>query len=135
MPEGMHAPVNPEDLAAHNCIVYTGQLNSHAWTFKAGSGAQDAPGTSRTVRVAGHIQTNSSEVIRDAVINGMGIGYSPTWLFEAEVASGEAVRLMPHWESAQSPIHLVSPPARKHSAKVRAFVEHISAALSIGARN
>jgi DNA-binding transcriptional LysR family regulator len=77
------------------------------------------------VRVEGHIQTNSSEVIRSAVISGMGIGYSPTWLFESELAKGEVVRLMPGWDSPQTPIHLVSPPERKHSAKVKAFVEHV----------
>ena len=55
----------------------------------------------------------------------MGIAYSPTWLFEAELASGEVVRVMPEWDSPQSPIHLVSPPERKHSAKVKAFVDHV----------
>jgi DNA-binding transcriptional LysR family regulator len=68
-------------------------------------------------------------VIRAAVISGMGIGYSPTWLFEQELASGEVVRLMPGWESPASPIHLVSPTERKHSAKVKAFVEHVAIAF------
>jgi DNA-binding transcriptional LysR family regulator len=105
--------------------VYTGMTSSNVWTFIAGDGASDATGTTRSVRVGGHIQTNSSEVIRSSVISGMGIGYSPTWLFELELAKGEVVRLMPRWDSPQSPIHLVSPPERKHSAKVKAFVEHV----------
>ena len=84
---------------------------------------------SKSVRVQGNIQTNSSEVIRSAVIGGMGIGYAPTWLFESELASGEVIRIMPDWDSPQSPIHLVSPAARKHSAKVRAFGDHIADAL------
>ena len=130
LPEGVHAPVNPEDLQAHECIVYTGTASSNLWTFTAGAGASEKKGTTRSMRVEGHIQTNSSEVQRFAVITGMGIGYVPTWLFEAELASGEVVRLMSDWESPQSPIHVVSPPERKHSAKVRAFVEHISAALT-----
>jgi DNA-binding transcriptional LysR family regulator len=69
-------------------------------------------------------------VIRSTVLSDMGIGYAPTWLFETELASGEVVRLMPDWESPQSPIHLVSPPERKHSAKVRAFVDHVAAKLN-----
>ncbi|ACD19486.1 LysR family transcriptional regulator [Paraburkholderia phytofirmans] len=127
---GSHAPVDPEDLLAHECIVYTEMSNSNSWTFTAGAGASATRGTLRSVRVAGHIQTNSSEVLRLAVVTGMGIGYAPTWLFENELASGEVVRLMPYWESPQSPIHLVSPPERKHAAKVRAFVEHVSTALA-----
>ena len=130
LPNGVHTPVNPEDLQAHECIVYTGMSNSNLWIFTAGAGTSETERTTRSIRVEGHIQTNSSEVQRSAVATGMGIGYAPTWLFDVELASGEVVRLMPDWESPQSPIHLVSPPERKHSAKVRAFVEHISAALT-----
>lgn len=130
LPKGLGAPIHPEDLPAHECIVYTGRPNSNVWTFTAGAGASEAMGTVRSVHVEGRIQTNSSEVQRSAVLSGMGMGYAPTWLFEAELASGEVVRLMPDWELPQSPIHLVSPPERKHSAKVRAFVEHLSGALT-----
>nr|WP_255556904.1 LysR family transcriptional regulator [Sodalis sp. dw_96] len=130
LPKGVRAPVIPEDLQAHECIVYTGMSNSNLWIFTAGPGAPATKGATRSIRVEGHMQTNSSEVLRSAVTTGMGIGYSPTWLFDAELASGEVVRLMADWESPQSPIHLVSPPERKHSAKVRAFVAHIAAALT-----
>ena len=130
LPKGVRAPVNPEDLQSHDCIVYTGLSNSNLWTFTAGAGASEPTGASKSVRVEGHMQTNSSEGILSAVTTGMGIGYSPTWLFEPELARGEVVRLMPDWESPQSPIHLVSPPERKHSAKVKAFVEHVGSALT-----
>ena len=130
LPEGLRAPVHPDDLQAHECIVYTGMSNSNLWTFTAGAGAPEAQGSTRSIRVEGHIQTNSSEVQRSAVASGMGIGYVPAWLFDDELASGDVVRLMPDWESPPSPIHLVSPPERKHSAKVRAFVAHLSAALA-----
>lgn len=129
LPADVRAPRDPEDLPAHQCIVYTGLANSNLWTFTAGAGASETMGVSKSVRVHGGIQTNSSEVIRSAVIGAMGIGYAPTWLFEPELANGEVVRLMPDWDSPLSPIHLVSPPERKHSAKVRAFIEHISLAL------
>jgi DNA-binding transcriptional LysR family regulator len=122
--------MNPEDLRSHDCVVYTGTTTSNLWAFTAGAGASDSTGSSKSVRVEGRLQTNSSEVIRSAVLTGMGIGYAPTWLFEEELASGEVVRLMPDWESSGSPIQIVSPPERRHSAKVRTFVEHISAKLA-----
>ncbi|MGD0959557.1 MAG: LysR family transcriptional regulator [Methylomonas sp.] len=130
LPKGIRAPVNPEDLKEHDCIVYTGLSNCNLWTFTAGAGASETMGTTKSFRVEGHIQTNSSEVQRLAVATGMGIGHAPSWLFDDELASGEVVRLMPDWELPQFPIHLVSPPGRKHSAKVRAFGEHISAELT-----
>jgi len=130
LPKDIKPPVNPEDLTKHNCIVYTELANRNLWTFKAGAGTAEAIGVAKTVRIEGRMRTNSSEVIRAAVTTGMGIGYSPTWLFEPELASGEVVRLMSDWESPQSPIHLVSPRERKYSAKVKALVEHISIALT-----
>ena len=130
LPNGVLPPTTPEDLEAHDCVVYTGLSNCNLWTFTASAGAPEAMGTIKSFRVEGHIQTNSSEVQRSAVATGMGIGNAPSWLFANELASGEVIRLMPDWDLPQFPIHLVSPPERKHSAKVRAFVEHISAALS-----
>ncbi len=64
-----------------------------------------------------------------AVVDRVGIAYAPTWLFQDLIASGDVQVLMPGWEPSPLPLHLVSPPERRHSAKVRAFSEHLSAAL------
>ncbi|WP_233446988.1 LysR substrate-binding domain-containing protein, partial [Ideonella azotifigens] len=118
----------PEDVLQHNCIVYS-ELNSAInWTFTAGPGAPVAVGTQVSLRAQGNLQTDSSEVIRAAVLSGMGIGQAPTWLFEAELASGEVQRLLPDWPAPPLPIHLVSPPQRRQSAKVQAFAAHVAAA-------
>lgn len=80
-----------------------------------------------TVCAQGNLQTNSSEVIRASVLSGMGIGYSPTWLFEDEMAAGELQVLLPDWPAPPLPIHIVSPPQRRQSAKVLAFAQHVAA--------
>jgi DNA-binding transcriptional LysR family regulator len=82
------------------------------------------------VRVEGNLQTNSSEVIRASVLAGMGIGYSPTWLFDQELASGQIQHLLPEWEASAIPITLVSPRERRHSAKVKAFDEYVAKAMA-----
>ena len=128
LPANLANPLRPEDLLSHECIVYTGLANSNVWTFAA-TEATGTPDLVSSVRVEGHIQTNSSEVIRAAVIGGMGLAYAPVWLFEQELADGAVRRLLPAWDCPASPIHLVSPPERKHSAKVKAFVKHIAAHL------
>ena len=127
--KGLAPPRVPGDLAAHNCIVYTDLATQNAWTFSAGPGAAASPGTTDVVRVQGSLQTNSSEVVRAAVLAGMGIGYSPTWLFDTELASGELRVLLPDWAAPDLPIHLVSPLQRRNSVKVRAFGEHLAVAL------
>jgi DNA-binding transcriptional LysR family regulator len=126
LPDGLKSPQVPQDLLQHNCIVYSELATQNAWTFTAGPGALAEEGTQVTIRAQGNLQTNSSEVIRASVLSGMGIGYSPTWLFEDEVASGELQVLLPDWPAPSLPIHLVSPPQRRQSAKVRAFAMHMA---------
>ena len=115
MPKGLKVPREPQDLLQHNCIVYSELATQNAWTFTAGPGAPAAEGSQVTIRAQGNLQTNSSEVIRASVLSGMGIGYSPTWLFEDELASGELQVLLPDWPAPPLPIHLVSPPQRRNS--------------------
>src|ERR1700761_5793891 len=128
LPKGVKPPKSPEELVRHNCIVYTETAMRNAWRFSADTGAIDPEGTVRIVKVEGNLQTDSSEVIRTSVIAGMGIGYAPLWLFEDEIARGEVVRVLPEW-SIRSPIHVVTPQERRHSAKVRAFSDHLAQGL------
>lgn len=128
LPKGLKAPRVPEDLLHHDCIVYTELATRNAWSFTAGPGAAEPVGTTRVVRVRGSLQTNSSEIARASVLAGMGIGYSPRWLFDAELDSGEVQVLLPDWPAPDLPIHLVSPAQRKHSAKVKAFGDAMAAA-------
>ena len=127
LPTGVKAPRVPENLLRHNCIVYSELATQNAWSFTAGPDATVAVGTSVTIRAQGNLQTNSSEVIRAAVLSGMGIGYSPTWLFEGEMAAGELQVLLPDWPAPPLPVHLVSPPQRRQTAKVLAFAQHVAA--------
>ena len=132
LPKGLKTPRVPDDLVQHNCIVYTELASHNAWTFTAGPGANVEVGTSVTVRAKGSLQTNSSEVVRAAVLSGMGIGYAPNWLLEDQMGSGELQTLLPDWPATPLPVHLVSPTQRRNSAKVKAFVEHVLASESAG---
>ncbi len=126
LPKGLKVPREPQDLLQHNCIVYSELATQNAWTFTAGPHASEDNGSQVTILSQGNLQTNSSEVIRASVLSGMGIGYSPTWLFEDVIESGDLQILLPDWLTPALPIHIVSPPQRRQSAKVQAFVRHLS---------
>lgn len=123
LPSVHHRPKTPEDLLQHPCIVYTELTTKNSWGFI------HTNGTRVTVRVQGPLQSNSSEVIRSALMAGMGIAYAPKWMVHNELASGEVKRLMPDWSANPLPINLVSPGHRRHAAKVGAFSEHVALAL------
>lgn len=113
----------PADLAQHACIVYTGLATRNAWTFSTPDGSQ------LTVRVEAAFQTNSSEGVRAATLAGLGITYSPQFLFGDALACGDVVRLLPDWCAPALPVHLLMAPERRGAAKVRAFSDHVAAAL------
>lgn len=131
LPKDIPAPTEPEHLAQHNCIVYTGLTTRQHWTFMSSGTAGVPQGEEETVQVQGNLQSSSSEVVREAVLANMGIAHSPTWLFEEELASGKVVKLMRNWTTAALPVHLVSPQQRKHSTKVRVFGEHVARQMRI----
>jgi len=117
---GRPRPEHPRDLTAHNCIVYTEVATQNAWEFLGPSGEIER------IRVAGNLQTNSSEAIRAAALSGLGICHAPSWLLPDELASGAVISLLPQWRGRPFPIHAVYPSQRQHVAKIEAFVSHIA---------
>ena len=107
-------------MALHHSVgnsgVRSGKRTSKIQFLRQYSITEPDPGT----RV--HVQTDSNR-------SGLGIGYAPDWLNTDLMANGEVVELMKDWFAQPIPIHLISPAARRHSAKLRAFGEHIVAAL------
>jgi DNA-binding transcriptional LysR family regulator len=120
-------PQTPADLRDHNCIVYTELAERNAWTFTAAPGHRKE--ASETVLVQGHLHTNSSEVIREAVLSDMGICFSPTWLFAAELHNELVQELLPHRTRAVLPVQLVSPLHCASSTKVKTFAEHLRSCM------
>lgn len=124
LPAGRTLPNTPADLSGHARIVYTELGTGNVWDFTAPDGSIDA------IRVEGPLQTNSSEVVRTSVLGGLGIAYAPWWLLQ-DVLVGRDVRvLLPEWSTRSLPMHLVSPPQRRQTAKVRAIADHVARGLA-----
>ena len=110
-------PQSIEDLERHVCLP---QHNNEAWRLEGPHGAI-------VYRAEGPLQTNSSEVLREAVIAGMGLALRSTWDIGAEIASGRLVRVMPEFAASKSvAIHAVYPSRRFLPAKVRLFIDYLA---------
>ena len=121
-PEYMAArgtPQNPEDLLAHNCLVYKGQQEPQRWHFRRTRDDAFEP-----LVVSGPLRSNNSEVLINAALAGRGIVLMPTWLYRpGSFQQGRLVSLLPDWEiSAYADplyIQILSPENRLRSQKVR----------------
>ena len=69
------------------------------------------------------LATNEANAHTDAVLAGLGISQVATFTAAPLLASGQLVQVLPEWTTAPIPVHVVYPPNRHLSAKVRAFVD------------
>ena len=78
-------------------------------------------------RPTGPLQTNSSEVVREAVIGGVGIALRSTWDIGAELADGRLVQVLPAYQGSRNvAIHAVYASRRFLPAKVRLFIDYLA---------
>lgn len=117
-------PQRPEDLSAHNCLIYTGLATLNEWSYV------DRAGQMHVVRVDGNFLTNSSEAIRQAVAEGLGISHSPLWVFGDDLRTGRVRPILADFRPPPLPLNVVFQPSRRPSLKVKSFVNYFSEAFS-----
>lgn len=110
-------PVHPRELMQHNCLRY---LNYPAlWRFERGLEMDE-------IAVRGSLSSDSSEVVFNAVRDGIGIGIVAEYMCYEALASGEVVSLMADWTLDQSAGVFVVFPSRQHlPPKTRAFADFL----------
>lgn len=119
-------PERPEDLARHNCLVYTGRRPPDEWRF-----ARD--GGTVAVKVAGNLQANNGDALRAAAAGGLGVVYQPDFILAADLEDGRLERLLPDWTTPELPVHAVFPPQRHAFARLRVFLDFLAERLGRGA--
>lgn len=109
-------PASIEELARHTLIAH----NADQWRL-------DGPSGPVAVRVGGPLRTNSSEVVREALLAGVGIALRSTWDVGPELKSGRLMRVLPQYSVGQRvAVHAVYPSRRHMEQKVRAFVDYLA---------
>lgn len=108
-------PVTIADLARHKLIAH----NADHWRL-------DGPDGPVQIRVNGPLRTNSSEVVREALLAGVGIALRSTWDVGPELKTGALMRVLPDYAvGSRVAIHAVYPSRRHLEQKVRAFVDYL----------
>ncbi|NBN64512.1 LysR family transcriptional regulator [Pannonibacter tanglangensis] len=79
------------------------------------------------VRVSAPLRTNSSEVVREAVIAGVGIALRSTWDIGPELREGKLRIVLPAYRASKEVgLHAVYPSRRFLPAKVRVFIDFLA---------
>lgn len=114
-------PLHPEDLAAHNCFVYSNLSSPNVWRFI------DADDRETAVHVRGNLRFNNTEMARTAALRGMGVIRLPTFYVGDDLREGRLAPVLPDYRVAfQASIYAVYA-ARDHlPPKVRAFIDFLA---------
>ncbi|RYY17176.1 MAG: LysR family transcriptional regulator, partial [Alphaproteobacteria bacterium] len=125
---------SPEYLALHGIPKTPVELSSHMllgwhdrpseWQFV------DASETKHRVLVPTGTVAPEPAVLQVLLTGGVGVGRLPDFLARPAIASGTLCRLLEDYGSEIVEAHAVYPPHRSLSAKVRLFIESLTAYLS-----
>lgn len=108
-------PAAPDDLLAHECLLYTGRAGAD-WQFRMGKRLA-------AVRANGRLRSDSGEVTVQWAAAGLGIAEAPTFLVSDAIDSGALEPLLLDYPTPEYGIYAVRPPGSYVPAKVRVLFD------------
>ncbi|WP_201833660.1 LysR substrate-binding domain-containing protein [Microvirga zambiensis] len=108
-------PNSPQDVAAHECLIYTGRLVPE-WQFQSGKRLI-------SIRPEGRLRSDSGEAILQWAIAGYGIADAPSFLAADAIESGALVPLLLDYPMPEYGIYVVRPPGSYVPGKVRVLID------------
>lgn len=117
-------PASIEALRHHRLLAADGQL-----PWRLVSGRRRA-----SVGAESHVRTNSSEIVRELALAGVGVALRSRWDVADLLAEGRLVPVLPEWEApGDLAIWAVHPRMPTPPAAVTAFVRFLAAAVDADA--
>ncbi len=111
-------PSHPDELAAHNALIYTLTAKPEEWSFTQG------PDTV-TARIKGSLFTNNGDYLAAAAIEGAGITMLPAFIVFEAIADGRLVEVLGDWPAPLLGIYALYPQTRALPAKTRVLMDFL----------
>jgi DNA-binding transcriptional LysR family regulator len=109
-------PLEPQDLAAHDCINLRLMSNGNLYAWELKKGVRQV-----NVRVEGQLVFNGTRQIVHAAVAGFGLGYVPEAVARPHIDSGELTPVLEDWCPAFRGYHLYYP-SRRHLSRAMTVV-------------
>lgn len=112
-------PDHPRDLNGHDLLVYTNLGPSQQWRLKI-------EGKWETIRGNVRLRADNGEMLREAACAGLGIVILPTFIAAPAIEKGALEVLLRDHPLEESGLHVVMPPGRAATARIRALVDFLA---------
>lgn len=120
---------SPDLLARFSPVTAPAELGALPWVALSTFYQHDislthaASGVQERVAISPRLYTDSLYVARNTALAGLGVAAVSSWTVEEDIQRGKLVALLPDWQPAPLPVHLVYPWARYYPARLRMFLQ------------
>lgn len=112
-------PHEPDELDRHHCI--SGRFSDLAETWHL-----ERDGTTASVRVPSALLSDSGELLRQACVNGAGIGNFYYFHVREDLEAGRLTRVLPTYQPRARSVYAVTPHRQIVRPQTRAFVAFVT---------
>lgn len=117
-------PGHPKDLSNHSALVYTNGRSRDVWRFEHPAQGQYAVG------VSGPLRVNNADILRPALLAGLGLAMQPDFMVWRDLAEGRLEVALAEWSAPPIALHLVTPPSPIRPARVEALIGFLGKRLA-----
>lgn len=118
-------PLHPSELTDHATLSYSYLSSGDHWVLTETEGHQV------TARIRPRVQATNGEILRDMALAGTGIIMQPSFIVDVDIAAGRLDRILEGWSMDGFSLYAVYLSRQYLPAKVRAFIDHLSAMASL----
>ena len=120
--ESHGVPSAPEDLADHNCLIFSARDFGSPWRLTKN-------GETTAVPVAGNLRTNSGAALVTCALNGLGLVILQETIVRPLLEKGALIRVLADYDVSPNglgnALFAVYPSGRQLSPKTRAFIDFL----------
>ena len=118
--EARGRPRHPRDLNDHDLLSYANGGRAEQWRFRTGKGLEQ-------VRVRPRLRTDNGDMLLAAAVAGLGICILPSFIAAPAIEAGTVEVILRDYPLEEGAVHVVMPPGRATTARVRALVDFLAA--------
>jgi DNA-binding transcriptional LysR family regulator len=111
-------PLQPADLARHNCLAISSEGSQRGWTFLE-------HGAPTTIKVGGNMVCNDGAVLHAWALAGKGLAWRSMWEVGEQIAAGALCTVLDEYAAPGNDIHAVFAQRRHLPLRIRAFVDFL----------
>lgn len=111
-------PRRPSDLNGRDLLVYANISPGQQWRVRVGDKWEQIRGPTR-------LRADNGDMLREAACAGLGVAILPTFIAAPAIENGGLEVILRDFPLGESALHVVMPPGRAATARVRALVDFL----------